>query len=256
MSEPHYNIEWLLQKFDNGEPVDYLFFWGHTHKGSERVGKACFSQWFASPFTVDDITYKTAEHWMMAQKALLFEDTKAFEKIVGTEKPGDVKSLGRTVLNFNEERWNEHRFNIVKTGNVHKFNQQPELANFLLGTGDKIIVEASPVDVVWGIGLAQDSRNIENPYHWRGLNLLGFALMEVRDFFGAFGHFDDIKPPVELPWQRYPAIHPMDIFWRMGSGEDFIAHFNKHYAALSEREKTVLALTKPAPPAWQGFYDE
>lgn len=256
MRKPCYDAGWLLSKFDNGEPVDFLFFWGHINKDRERVGKACFSQWFASPFTVDGTTYKTAEHWMMAQKALLFDDSKAFEKIIQTEKPNDAKKLGRTVLNFNEEIWNEHRFDVVKTGNVHKFNQHPLLLDYLLGTGDKIIVEASPVDTIWGIGMSQENKDATNPHHWRGLNLLGFALMEVRDFFLAFGRFADLTLPVELPWKLYPAIHPMGIFWRMGSGEDSILNFSKLYATLSGREKIILALTRPAPPAWEGFYNE
>lgn len=179
--KPKYGVEWLLQKIRDDGGAEYLFFWGHAHKHNGPVGKACFSQWFASPFTVEGTTYKTAEHWMMAKKALLFEDVKTAEKIIQADAPNEAKKLGRTVSNFNEEKWNEHRFELVKEGNVHKFNQHPPLANYLSGTGDKIIVEASPVDAIWGIGLPEGSPHAANPYGWRGLNLLGFALMEVRD---------------------------------------------------------------------------
>lgn len=175
-----YNINWLKEKFDRGEPIKYLFFWGHTQSGN-NIDKSCFSQWYEAPFVADNKTYKTAEHWMMAHKALLFGDDKAFQKIIAAKTPGEAKALGRTVEGFNDDEWNRHRYEIVKQGNLHKFKQHKALSDYLLKTGDKVIVEASPVDPVWGIGLSQDSSNANNPHSWRGLNLLGFALMEVRD---------------------------------------------------------------------------
>ena len=117
----------------------------------------------------------------MAQKALLFNDKEVFEKIITADKPGEVKELGRQVMDFDEQAWNSKRFDIVKEGNMHKFNQHPALADYLKQTGDRILVEASPVDKVWGIGLAQDHKDIAYVDAWKGLNLLGFALMEVRD---------------------------------------------------------------------------
>ncbi|MGJ1229100.1 NADAR family protein [Sphingobacterium siyangense] len=77
-----YTIKWLTDRFENGDSFKFLFFWGHTAKQNQEVGKFVFSQWYESPFTVDNITYRTAEHWMMAQKALLFDDKKNFEKII------------------------------------------------------------------------------------------------------------------------------------------------------------------------------
>ena len=178
----NYNINWLKEKFERGDTLKYIFFWGHTNKFNEEVGKFCFSQWFESPFTVDNITYKTAEHWMMAQKALLFNDKNIFDKIINCDKPGEAKDLGRQVLGYDEQTWNNRKFEIVKLGNIHKFNQHPKLADFLLKTDNRILVEASPVDTIWGIGLSPDSNEIENIYAWRGQNLLGFALMAARDF--------------------------------------------------------------------------
>lgn len=119
---------------------------------------------------------------MMAQKALLFNDQKMFEKIIACNKPAEAKELGRYVTGFDEQVWNESKYEIVKNGNIHKFNQNAALLNYLLNTGDRVLVEASPVDRIWGIGLAQDDEDITNIYTWRGENLLGFALMEVRDF--------------------------------------------------------------------------
>lgn len=177
-----YSIDWLLEKFESEENLKYLFFWGHSNNLNEKVGKFCFSQWYESPFIVDNITYKTAEHWMMAHKALLFKDMKTFDKIIACIKPGEAKALGREVQNYDEKLWNKHKFDIVTIGNIHKFRQHPELLDFLKKTENRVLVEASPVDNIWGIGLSQDSKDVENPYTWKGENLLGFALMEVRDF--------------------------------------------------------------------------
>lgn len=176
-----YNINWLIKEQENNENLKFIYFWGNENKYNEDVGKFCFSQWFESHFIVDNITYKTSEHWMMAQKAKLFNDQVTFTKIISCKKPGEAKELGRQVLNFDEEIWNNNRFEIVKSGNIHKFSQNKKIEEYLKKTGDRILVEASPVDVIWGNGLSQDSKNISNISEWRGLNLLGFILMEVRD---------------------------------------------------------------------------
>ncbi|CAN5447247.1 NADAR domain-containing protein [soil metagenome] len=178
----HYNILWLKEQVDSNQPLKYMFFWGHTNKPNEPMGKFVFSQWYESPFVVDNITYTTAEHWMMAQKALLFDDKAVYKEILDCKKPGEAKELGRQVNNFKDDVWNEQRYELVKKGNLYKFTQHPLLRKYLLGTGDRILAEASPIDVIWGIGLSQDSDKINDVHAWRGLNLLGFALMEVRDY--------------------------------------------------------------------------
>jgi ribA/ribD-fused uncharacterized protein len=176
-----YSIDWLKEQVAKGTAVDYLFFWGHTPKNPEVIDKTCFSQWYPSPFVVENKLYHTAEHWMMAGKAKLFNDTNAFSQIMTAIKPGVVKALGRTVKNFNAVTWNEHAYQIVVEGNMHKFSQNEPMKNFLLTTGNKIIVEASPQDNIWGIGLGQDRKEAMHPDTWRGTNWLGFALMEARD---------------------------------------------------------------------------
>ena len=103
------------------------------------------------------------------------------EKILAAEKPAIAKALGREVKNFNAAVWADTSYKIVVEGNRHKFAQNESLKSFLLHTDNKIIVEASPPDAIWGIGLAQDSEEAQNPFTWKGTNLLGFALMEVRD---------------------------------------------------------------------------
>lgn len=158
-----------------------LFFWGHQPAKDGTIIKSCFSQWWLSSFEVDKIVYKTAEHWMMVKKAELFKDDAVLEKILKAKSPAEAKKLGREVKNYNETLWLAARYDIVKEGNFHKFSQNPALKTFLLNTKDRVIVEASPVDAIWGIGMADDHKDAQNPEKWRGLNLLGFALMEVRD---------------------------------------------------------------------------
>ncbi|MCC2545685.1 NADAR family protein [Hymenobacter sp. BT175] len=163
-----------------GHPFKYLYFWGHTAK-SATVGKECFSQWYPASFTLDGHAYPTTEHYMMAEKARLFQDEAARAAILAARHPNDAKSLGRRIQGFDETTWVTARFAIVVRGNQAKFSQHPALQTFLLTTGSRVLVEASPVDSIWGIGLTQDHADAASPLTWRGLNLLGFALMEVRD---------------------------------------------------------------------------
>lgn len=183
INDMKYNLNWLIEKYEKGEELKYVFFWGHRKSKNNSITQSCLSQWWGSPFLVNEILYKTAEHWMMSQKALLFEDTISFQKIISSETPAEAKSMGRQVCNFNEDIWISKRAEIVVQGTLHKFSQNEELRQFLINTKDNILVEASPVDTIWGIGMAADNEKIENPNCWKGLNLLGFALMEVRDYF-------------------------------------------------------------------------
>ena len=176
-----YSNKEIIEKFNREEQLDFLFFWGHRPNKDGSVGKGCFSQWWPSEFKIDGILYKTAEHFMMAEKARLFQDDKILLEILEVEDPHDAKKLGRKVQNFDPEVWDKHKFEIVVKGNYEKFVQNEELKNFLLSTENKIIVEASPRDRIWGIGMGQSNENASNPNLWRGHNLLGYVLMEVRD---------------------------------------------------------------------------
>jgi ribA/ribD-fused uncharacterized protein len=170
----------LIQAIHNGLKPAYIFFWGHKPLPSGEIGKSCFSQWWSATFELDGVTYPTAEHFMMAAKARLFGDTAIHTQILAADSPNSAKALGRKVQKFNNQVWEQQRFQLVVQGNLAKFSQNPELQNFLLSTGNQILVEASPVDPIWGIGLAADHRQAGDPKQWPGLNLLGFALMEVR----------------------------------------------------------------------------
>ncbi|GAA2717780.1 MULTISPECIES: NADAR family protein [Streptomyces] len=167
------------------ERLKYVFFWGHRPPRGGGAGPGCFSQWWPSPFTVDGVEYATAEHWMMAGKARLFGDREALARVLAAGHPKEAKDAGRSVRGFDEQEWVRHRYGLVVEGSVHKFAQHPELGAYLLGTGSRVLVEASPVDRIWGIGLAADDERAQDPARWCGLNLLGFALMEARQRLAA-----------------------------------------------------------------------
>ncbi|CAM1372058.1 NADAR family protein [Tenacibaculum xiamenense] len=176
-----YNNENIIERFNNNETLKFLFFWGHQPNKDGSISKSCFSQWWESSFEIDGVIYPTAEHYMMAGKARLFKDIEILQEILKVSHPHDAKKLGRKVKNFAPEIWDQHKFDIVVQANLAKFSQNPELKTFLLNTKDRIIVEASPVDPIWGIGMAADHPDVTTPNLWRGYNLLGYALMEVRD---------------------------------------------------------------------------
>lgn len=176
--------ETLIRAVRAGARVRYLHFWGHRPRPDGRVGPSCLSQWWPSPFTVDGVEYGTAEHWMMAGKARLFGDAEAERQVLAAAHPSQAKKAGRLVRGFDEETWRRERFGLVVEGSVHKFTAHAGLRAFLLDTGDRVLVEASPVDRVWGIGLAAADRRAARPSEWQGRNLLGFALADVRDRLG------------------------------------------------------------------------
>ncbi|MES2644870.1 MAG: NADAR family protein [Myxococcota bacterium] len=178
------NLSELRRRYDAGERPPLFFFYGHTPPADGRVGPHVFSQWWGAPFVVDGTFYSTAEHWMMAEKARLFGDDEALAAILASPTPSEAKRLGRTVRAFDDAVWKPQRQAIVRRGSVEKFGQDPALRAYLLATGDAVLVEASPSDTIWGIGLGASSPRAQDPNQWRGLNLLGFALMAARGVLG------------------------------------------------------------------------
>ena len=170
----------LIGFVNQGNEVDYLLFWGHK-TDRHQVNKSCLSQWYEAPFTVDGQTFLTAEHYMMYQKAKVFGDDSACRAVLQANSPSDAKAIGRRVQGFDANVWDDHKMAIVIDVNIAKFSQHPKLSEFLLGTQSSVLVEASPVDTIWGIGLAHDHPAARDPNQWRGQNLLGFALMTVRE---------------------------------------------------------------------------
>ena len=175
-----WTMEQLREAESASQPLEFLFFWGHTPKVDDEVGDHVFSQWWVSPFLVDGVEYLSAEHFMMAEKARLFGDADALNQILSAETPAEAKALGRAVRDFDQETWVEHRMEIVTRGSLAKFESSDVLRNHLVGTGHRVLVEASPRDRIWGIGLGRNSDRATRPSEWRGRNLLGFALMRAR----------------------------------------------------------------------------
>jgi ribA/ribD-fused uncharacterized protein len=174
------SVDDLLRDLDAGIEPKYLCFWGHQPNADGTVGKSCFSQWFEAGFELDGQHYRTAEHYMMAEKARLFGDLETRALVLMCRTPAEAKKLGRGVRGFEDRDWEAARYGIVVRANLAKFSQNPALRDFLLNTGNRVLVEASPVDPIWGVGLAANDPMAMNPRQWKGLNLLGFALMEVR----------------------------------------------------------------------------
>ena len=174
------SVKELTDLVRKGTKPKYLFFWGHRSRNPDYVDQSCLSNWFPSKFTVEGTEYLTAEQFMMAEKARLFGDEEVYGQVLESTTPGAAKSLGRKVKGFDESQWLSERFGIVTRGCEAKFTQNQKMKEFLQTTGTKVLVEASPVDKIWGIGLSLDDERATKPHLWNGLNLLGFALMEVR----------------------------------------------------------------------------
>lgn len=156
-------------------------FWGHQPSKDGSITKSCLSQWWMEDFYTMVDSYLYMEQYMMAGKAQLFGDEERRKEILACSDPKQIKVLGRKVRGFDQVVWDKFKYAIVLNGNWCKFSQNRELREFLLSTGDSVLVEASPYDRIWGIQLSADTPEAQNPFRWRGENLLGFALMEVRD---------------------------------------------------------------------------
>ncbi|NMO54034.1 NADAR family protein [Actinoplanes sp. TBRC 11911] len=174
----------LVTAVDSGSRLKFVFFWGDRPEPDGRAGAGCLSQWWVAPFTVGGVEFASAEHYMMWRKATLFGDRVMAGRILAAPHPRAAKVLGGRVAGFDQQTWDEHRFGIVVAGNMAKFGRHEDLRVFLPGTRRRVLVEASPVDRIWGIGLGRDDPAAGDPRRWRGLNLLGFALMRVRDALG------------------------------------------------------------------------
>lgn len=175
-----WTVDQLCEAEREGRRLKFLFFWGHTPRVGSGVGPHVLSQWFDCRFEVDGVLYRSAEHFMMAEKARLFADEETLEASLAADSPGAAKALGRRVAGFREDVWGERRVGIVTRGSVAKFRSSPELEDYLVASGGRVLVEASPTDFVWGIGMAADDEAVLSPSRWRGQNLLGLALMRAR----------------------------------------------------------------------------
>ena len=176
-----YTIEKIKEIACNNCNVQVAYFWGHT-PNPKKMTAACLSQWYDCWFEVNGVRYHTTEQYMMASKARLFGDEELLIEIMAAATPYDYKRLGRKVSGFVPETWDSKKYDIVVEGNKAKFTQNPALKEFLLSTADAILAEASPYDTIWGIGLDRERAMNGSVEQWQGENLLGCALMEVRDW--------------------------------------------------------------------------
>ena len=148
----------------------YVFFWNGP-----------FSQWYPSKFVIDEVEYNCCEQYMMAKKALLFNDIESHKMIMYSKSPDEQKGFGRRVKGFDKDKWEAVCRQIVFDGNYAKFTQNPKLLKELNDTKDLEIVEASPYDKIWGIGLHETDERCLDKSQWQGTNWLGEAIMQVRD---------------------------------------------------------------------------
>lgn len=183
------DVEWLKKEIEKNGKQTFLGFWGH--KGSQM--QACLSNFFPSTFqeTIKieeehkekSLTFTCTEQYMMYYKAMHFKDYEIAEQIINTPytNPQIYKKLGRKVKNFDHIEWDKVCKSYVYEGCLLKFSQNKFLKKYLLSTGDKVLVEASPFDEIWGIGIPMSFKDWLNVNEWRGKNYLGFVLMSVRD---------------------------------------------------------------------------
>lgn len=150
----------------------HIYFWG-----------SYYSQWAKYDFIDESLKIKftSCEQYMMWNKAMLFKDKDSAKKIIETNNVKKQKELGRKVKGFDQKEWDKQKFNIIVKGNFLKFSQNKDIQKELLESGVKVLVEASPYDKIYGVGLKWDNDLILDENNWQGENLLGKALMEVRE---------------------------------------------------------------------------
>lgn len=160
----------MNQRLDGWRITDtHVYFWG-----------SIYSQFYLVPVYHDGIMFKSAEHFMMYHKAMTFGDTAIAKQILTVDEPKDAKKLGKKVARFSEEIWGRRKKRVVTLGSILKYTQNPHLLEILTRDKDKILVEASPYDRIWGIGLHYTDDLVLDQANWRGENLLGECLMEAR----------------------------------------------------------------------------
>ncbi len=174
------DLESLRRAVDGGRSFRYRHFWGHRPRDDGQLSDSVFSQWWPCRFEDSGQIYTSAEQFMMSGKAQLFGDQESLAQILATDDPAACKALGRKVRGFDAAPWAEARFDLVTIGNAAKFGDDDRLRAYLLATGDEILVEASPRDRIWGIGLGRNNERAGDPRTWQGRNLLGFALVRAR----------------------------------------------------------------------------
>lgn len=170
--DPNNNARYMIEDLT---PFDgFVLFWKPTQVNGY------LGNWFDAPFDLNGIHFPTSEHYMMYEKAMLMGDDITANDIVHATDPKIVKALGREVNPWNETLWINNRCRIMFEACMAKFRAHPDIRASLIATGNTILVEASPLDKIWGIGMGANNPDAKVPIKWRGLNLLGRVLMKVR----------------------------------------------------------------------------
>lgn len=175
-----YTPLWLRDQLQAGAKLRFLSFL-RPNAPLGKIDRACLSPWYGCRFEIDGIKYNSLEQYLKSEKARLFEDEDIRQRIMSTSDTETIKNLGREVRNFDEEKWTKVKFGLAVKGNLAKFGQNLSLKEYLLSTEERILVETHPYDKVWGVGLPEGHPAIRQPEIWPGSNLMGFALMVVRD---------------------------------------------------------------------------
>jgi len=173
----------MTKKKEPEGPEPALFFMGNE-KLTEFRG---FENGYDAKIVVDGVTFPTVEHYYQWSKAKMFGDADAEKKIMKTASSKSVKTYGKKVKNFEEEKWDEKKIEIMRIGLRAKFSQHPELKDLLVSTKDRPIGEADPRDKYWGIGTGADTSKAKDPAKWPGKNMLGKLLTDLRDEFSGDG---------------------------------------------------------------------
>lgn len=172
LSRTGYHYRMFKEVFSNY--YNYTFFWNVNEENE------VFSNWYECSFTIDGQIYFCVEQYMMAKKALYFKDTIRYTQIMNATSPKVCKELGRQVTPFDASAWSQVSETVVYEANYAKFTQNEELMEILLFTGDSYMAEASPSDLVWGIGLSREDAEVTDPKDWPGTNKMGKILMKIR----------------------------------------------------------------------------
>lgn len=278
---------WEYRYEDSLENKEFEYFW---------ETESPFSQWHRCEFFADGLRFVAAEQYMMFHKAMLFGDIETAQQIMATSDVRKQKELGRKVKNFNEGIWAHNRRRIVYEANRYKFTQNHYLFEALMHTGDKVLVEASPYDTIWGVGLAADNPAIVDPSKWLGKNYLGLVLTMLREDFRYCIEYspewiDEDMEDVPLNEEQYQSLKAgfapdwefryeprffngwhyfsRSGFWvkkfRYEMGRDRLYHLTKNYTSIGEKGRNLLVESFMSgyyrPPIWslqdkQKYYEE
>ena len=200
----------------------YIFFWNP---------ESCLCQWHTSYFTDEDnVEYNCTGQYMMAHKAKLFKDNDMYQAIMRSTCPKEMQQLGHKVRNFDSKSWDKMKVDIAVHGSILKFMQNNWMMHNLLDTEDRVIVEASPHDIIWGVGLRETDPKILDPNKWQGQNLLGQTLMRTRSYIRAKLR-NEIREPIIRQENMEQVIDRLNLMY--GLDKNMTLNLLKHEVSMN-----------------------